>query len=861
MADSVFNYEIERFITPIRGLYKEYIISIEDLREKNPELFENNIVDTASVRDGHLIYQLYGNGEEGEIVKEQVQTWICDNRQDVTRAVGITLRAKETSFSSWFRSSEDNRSPDELIVYCLSKMSQKHTAILNKSFAWSTLSNYIKYSDVEIVQRSSVVLIYVGLSKYAVLKPSWTVKTPETPMSTTNSSKTRKRKAVAKTTCRSGSKRTKKETVTPAAPNVDNGTQPVRRARTLAEKRSNQYGIKGGELASTRTTRKRHVDYLKLNDGFGELDDEPISPKPKKKWNYLPSRSGPSSTRQRAQTTVTSPPSRILPCIPAKKTIQQSKRVLNSDGAESSLPAESTPSGVQISLTNSSTATPTRDASTDPVSGVQSTVPVPGVQSTSIANTNTIAGVQLLSSASVSGVQSSVSGVQHNPITSVNSPARIQPPLSDPVSGVHAAATSVTIHAEVHASSSGVQPVSNGINSAEITPNLDDVPANDDKLPELVRTSQTETDSYSLVLDTVPPVGDLPPDNIFDGGTTEEELDAVDALLSLSNVRDNAVETPLDDNASLMPIGGNSIYQDVNLVTVHLDQVSVDGAIAKIVSEESVSEAVDNVETEKEPLLGDSAVAGQDVTVECEDVERSESNIASVSGIQNMLSGVQTSSSGVQDDDNNHKDDEPPAEDNKESSGVTKTKGYVKVTTHGIRKNTNSDNRSYHCSVCGIRKRSAHNLNVHHRKRHSAQMCGVCGKFFDLASSLSHHMYTHDERRFFCEKCSFHCHFKSELKKHNISHHSQPSHQCMKRNCGRWFKRKVDLVLHVETHKKEVLECDVCDFTTTLQKYLKEHKKSHENTLPYSCDICGKRFLWRSGVRAHKIKEHSDPKP
>ena len=182
------------------------------------------------------------------------------------------------------------------------------------------------------------------------------------------------------------------------------------------------------------------------------------------------------------------------------------------------------------------------------------------------------------------------------------------------------------------------------------------------------------------------------------------------------------------------------------------------------------------------------------------------------------------------------------------------------MTTHGIRKKSNSDGHSYRCSVCSVRKRSAHSLNVHYRKQHSAQMCGVCGKLFDLASSLNHHMYTHNTPRFFCEKCPFHSHFESELKKHNISHHTQPSHQCMKRNCGRWFKRKADLVLHVETHKKDLLECDSCDFTTTLQKYLKEHKKSHEDSLPYQCNICGKRFLWRSGVRAHKIKEHPDPK-
>ena len=120
-----------------------------------------------------------GDGEEGEVVKEQVQTWICDNQLDVTRVVSTTLHAKEISFGTWFRLSKENRSPDELVVYCLSKMTSKHTVILNKSFAWSTLRNYMSYSDVEIMQRSSVVLIYVDMGKYAILKPSWTVKTPE----------------------------------------------------------------------------------------------------------------------------------------------------------------------------------------------------------------------------------------------------------------------------------------------------------------------------------------------------------------------------------------------------------------------------------------------------------------------------------------------------------------------------------------------------------------------------------------------------------------------------------------------------------------------------------------------------------
>ena len=152
MASSAFDPKIERFIKPIRGLYKEYITMVEELTTKNPDILKNKVVDTASVHDVYLIYELFGDGEEGEIVKEQVQMWICDNRLEVTNCVSATLRAKKMSFASWFRMSEENRSPDELLIYCLSKMSKRHTMIFNKSFPWSTLSNYISYNDIEIAE-------------------------------------------------------------------------------------------------------------------------------------------------------------------------------------------------------------------------------------------------------------------------------------------------------------------------------------------------------------------------------------------------------------------------------------------------------------------------------------------------------------------------------------------------------------------------------------------------------------------------------------------------------------------------------------------------------------------------------------
>ena len=72
--------------------------------------------------------------------------------------------------------------------------------------------------------------------------------------------------------------------------------------RTLAERWLNQYGI-GNDLSSenSRVTRKRQVDYLKLNDGLDVTSYESSSPKSKKKKkNYVPSCSGPTSSRQRS---------------------------------------------------------------------------------------------------------------------------------------------------------------------------------------------------------------------------------------------------------------------------------------------------------------------------------------------------------------------------------------------------------------------------------------------------------------------------------------------------------------------------------------------------------------------------------
>ena len=96
--------------------------------------------------------------------------------------------------------------------------------------------------------------------------------------------------------------------------------------------------------------------------------------------------------------------------------------------------------------------------------------------------------------------------------------------------------------------------------------------------------------------------------------STEEEMDAAAALLSLGEIRDDTLED--DDNAELMPIGGRNVAVDAAPEPIHLDQVSVDKAIAGLIQDdqdrdtitgESKEHKMENQPSPAEPVEPDEA--------------------------------------------------------------------------------------------------------------------------------------------------------------------------------------------------------------------------------------------------------------
>ena len=330
--------------------------------------------------------------------------------------------------------------------------------------------------------------------------------------------------------------------------------------------------------------------------------------------------------------------------------------------------------------------------------------------------------------------------------------------------------------------SSGVPSASISTTNTITDTELTGIPTAENILPDLVT---------NRVPDTVETVN------------TGEELEIADALLSLGEVRDDTIN---DDNVQLMPVGAPTGITDAVPVPVLLDQVKVDNDIA------SMLETDDFNKTKSNAPVSHPGDEGED---------------------NSLMEAATTGEPVITSTGSSNTENRPKS--------VSPTQGSLKIKTHVLKKKVDS-NRRYKCSVCGVTKPTIQQVNEHHLKKHKPQICTVCGRTFALALSLTRHMYDHEQRCFNCDSCDYTAHFESELKAHKIVHRKNPAFQCMVKNCGKWFHCKWELTMHVRKHDGEKYKCDECEFTTNLEKHLKEHKCKHSDDCPYLCKICNKGF-------------------
>ena len=223
MASNEEEREIEKFIRPIRCLYSDYAMTIDKFKDEHGVLLKNYELEDLCEDVEYKLYTEFSKDGDGELARELVQTWICDNRLEIANCIHIALNNRKQAFCDWFRDSEQYTSLDELLLYCLGRQNRLHVSIFNTKYVWSTLVNHIWYDYSEIVEHSQIILVFLGECHYAIFRkkgnPAHDGSSPKNNKTTRGRGRDRRRGSNTRTTskkktvCRSSNK--KSQSVSP----------------------------------------------------------------------------------------------------------------------------------------------------------------------------------------------------------------------------------------------------------------------------------------------------------------------------------------------------------------------------------------------------------------------------------------------------------------------------------------------------------------------------------------------------------------------------------------------------------------------------------------------------------------------
>lgn len=146
----------------------------------------------------------------------------------------------------------------------------------------------------------------------------------------------------------------------------------------------------------------------------------------------------------------------------------------------------------------------------------------------------------------------------------------------------------------------------------------------------------------------------------------------------------------------------------------------------------------------------------------------------------------------------------------------------ITLDTHG-RTQHPSEYEPFECDECGRRFPLAHTLSNHKKVAHPAELshiCDVCGKGFGRRYLLKDHQKSHLGAKEQCSQCHV---MVVNLKRHTANVH-KPKEYVPCRECGK----------QLEKGRRETI-----------------HYKQHHSGQNFRCDLCGKEFKLKSVLRVH----------
>ncbi|CAF1082602.1 unnamed protein product [Adineta steineri] len=152
------------------------------------------------------------------------------------------------------------------------------------------------------------------------------------------------------------------------------------------------------------------------------------------------------------------------------------------------------------------------------------------------------------------------------------------------------------------------------------------------------------------------------------------------------------------------------------------------------------------------------------------------------------------------------------------------------------------------------------NSNIHQRQQHKLEprSCAECGKVLFTDKALLLHCQTHAKNVKQCWICGIN---DDDIKKHIHTEHgnqkfTNTGFRCQ--HCEKVFPVFADLETHTKEHsKKKPFECPICNKRFGQQGNLSCHLRIHSGVKPFTCTSCGKAFRHSNSLRRHARTVHS----